>query len=220
MQVCALATRGLYSTMVIALLSDSSAVDCLCLRPPPLCAFGPQSTHTLSPNTKLPRTAQPTAQGTVCAGCDGMGWGSPNRGVRKELDFCQEPPLGTAPRDHQPPITNHHQPLTANRRQPPAATNRQPPTTANRHQPPIPNHQPPPTTTNLHQPPHTASRQPPTTNRPPPTHGFFGKTVSWNLFFFPVNDRPGHEPPGPWPSDMAVGARVYVAVTQVRATTP
>ena len=78
--------------------------------------------------------------------------------------FCQGPPLGTAPRDHQPPTINRHQPPTANR-----------------HRAPISNHQPPPTTTNRHQPPPTASRQPPTANRPLPTHGvptgFFGKTV-------------------------------------------
>ena len=48
------------------------------------------------------------------------------RGVLRELDFffCQGPPLGTAPRDHQPPTINRHQPPTANRHQPPTTNRR------------------------------------------------------------------------------------------------
>ena len=86
------------------------------------------------------------------------------RGVLKGLEFFfgQGPPLGTAPRDHQPPTTN--------RRQPPTATNRQPPTAANRQRRPTADRQPLPTAIN-HQSPTTNRRQlPPTaTNRQSPT---------------------------------------------------
>ena len=56
--------------------------------------------------------------------------------IREKKECSTNAPLGTVPRD----------------RQPPTATNHQPPPTPN-HQPPIANHQPPPTTANCRSPP-------------------------------------------------------------------
>ena len=47
------------------------------------------------------------------------------RGVLKGLVFFKGPPLGTAPRDQQPPTTTNCQPPTTNRQRRPT-TNRQP----------------------------------------------------------------------------------------------
>ena len=87
--------------------------------------------------------------------------------------------LRTAPKGHQPPTANRHQPPnatncqmppTGNRHQPPNATNCQPPPTAKCHQPATATNRQMPPTANRHQPPNATNRQPPpTSNRQPPT---------------------------------------------------
>ena len=91
------------------------------------------------------------------------------RGYSKNSIF-----LRTAPRDHQLPTTNHHQPPTTTNanRQPPTTSGNEPPTANHCQPPPTIDHQPP-TAANQHPPPQTVTgqlftiycHQPPTANR-------------------------------------------------------
>ena len=103
---------------------------------------------------------------------------SPGRSLRDQIFFL----LRTAPRDHQPPTANYHEPPIATNRQPrPTATNHPSPS-ANRRQPPptAANHQLP--TGNLHQPP-TANRHQPWLNMSY-TWSFLKKPCSGTVFLF------------------------------------